>query len=57
MTPLGNTRLQGAPTTQSLAPEQLAGAVAEVGGADNAFVTVDAQAREGVKEAQVATAE
>lgn len=34
-----------------LAPEQLAGSVAEVGSSDDALVAIDAQTREGVKEA------
>ena len=40
-----------------LAPEQLAGSVAEVGSSDDALVAVDTQAREGIEEAQVAAAE
>lgn len=36
---------------QALAAEQLASAVAKVGGSDDAFVAIDAQTREGVKEA------
>lgn len=34
-----------------LAPEQLASSVAEIGGPDDALVAINAQAREGVKEA------
>ena len=36
---------------QALAAEQLASAVTKVGGSDDAFVAIDAQAREGIKEA------
>jgi len=39
------------PTPSRLAAEQLAGSVAEVGSADDTFVAIDAQTREGVKEA------
>ena len=42
---------KGAPGSLWLAPEQLAGSIAEVGSSDDAFVAIDAQTREGVKEA------
>lgn len=46
-------REQGGPRAcpPRLAPEQLAGSVAEVGSSDDALVAIDAQTREGVKEA------
>ena len=55
---MGNAKTTRAgPTPSRLAAEQLAGSVAEVGSADDTFVAIDAQTREGVKEAQVAAAE
>lgn len=56
--PMGNARTTGAgPTPSRLAPEQLVSAVAEISCSDDALVAVDAQAREGIEEAQVATTE
>ena len=54
----GKYASKGAASAPSrLAPKQLVGAVAEISCSDDTFVVVDAQTREGVKEAQVTTTE
>ena len=55
---MGNARTTGAgPTPSRLAPEQLVSAVAEISCSNDTFVVIDAQTREGIEEAQVATTE
>lgn len=50
--PMRNARTTGAgPTPSRLMAEQLAGSVAEISCSNDAFVAIDAQTREGVKEA------